>query len=331
VRRDEAIAVFLFLAVLAVGPSAATGTAADPCPEPPTAVTDITAERFYTDPANSIEDPSAEARNKASLRVLDEFISAVVRMSDKAVAGDVASGYCAAAWLDAWAEGDAMLGRMSSMQAEYERKWRTVALGFAYLKVIANASVDDRGRIGAWLDKLAGHSITVFAGTRHSRNNLLYWAGLAAGVTAAATGEEAHWAFAREAYDEAMRAVGPDGTLPLEMARKGKALHYHNFALAALVMLAEVAAHRGENFYDRAGGAIHRLADRVLSGIADPGPFGQLAGVAVEVPKGSMLGWLAFYSRRFPDRIVGRIPAAATYWNAWLGGDMTELAKHWIR
>jgi poly(beta-D-mannuronate) lyase len=303
VHVDRSLRVFLFLLALGVAPS--LSTAADPCHEPPAAVTDITSERFYTDPANSVADPSAEARNKASLRVLDEFVAAVVRMSDKAVAGDEASGSCAAAWLDAWAEGDAMLGRMSSMQAEYERKWRTVALGFTYVKVIANASGGDRGRIGAWLDKLAGHSIAMFTGMRHNRNNHLYWAGLAAGVTAAATGEEAHWNFAREAYDEAMRAIGPDGTLPLEMARRAKALHYHNFALAALVMLAEVAAHRGENFYDRAGGAIHRLADRVLSGIADPGPFGQLAGVAIEVPKGSMLGWLAFYSRRFPDRIVG--------------------------
>lgn len=318
-----AVALVARAAMLAAAPAAAAA-----CPPPPAVVTDITAERFYTDAAGSIPDPAAIARKKAVLRPLDDFVSAVVVLSDKAMEGDAAAGGCAAAWLAVWADGGAMLGRMSSTQAEYERKWRTAAFGFTALKLATRLSVDQRARIGRWLDSLADRAIALYDGTRHARNNHLYWAGLAAGVTAAVTGHSAHWRFALQTYDEAMAAIGPDGVLPLEMARRKKALHYHNFALAPLVMLAEVAARQGDDLYGR-DPAIHRLVDRVLAGIADPEGFASLAGTAVEVPKGAMLGWLAFYGRRFPDRVAGRMPPDVTYWNAWLGGDMRRLAEDW--
>ena len=92
VRVSESLRVLAFLALLEVAPSLATATAADARPEPPPVVTYITAERFYTNPGNSIADLPAEARNKASLLALNGFVAAVVKLSDEAVAGDAASG-----------------------------------------------------------------------------------------------------------------------------------------------------------------------------------------------------------------------------------------------
>ena len=45
------------------------------------------------------------------------------------------------------------------------------------------------------------------------------------------------WAMA--AYDNGVNQIRPDGTLPLEMARGRRAFHYHLYALAPLVLLAE--------------------------------------------------------------------------------------------
>jgi hypothetical protein len=46
------------------------------------------------------------------------------------------------------------------------------------------------------------------------------------------------------------------------------------------------------------------------------------------VPQGGILGWLAFYRRRFPDRAAGGPAGPFSY--AWLGGDLTLMAAHWV-
>ena len=52
-----------------------------------------------------------------------------------------------------------------------------------------------------------------------------------------------------EHYRLGVSQIGPDGTMPLEMARKSKARHYHNFALMPFVLIAEVAAQNGVDLY----------------------------------------------------------------------------------
>ncbi len=312
------------LALLA-GPAAA-------CEAPLPAQADIAAERFYTDAAQSVPDPEAQARNKASLKDIDAFIVTVVGLSNKALAAsDRAAGACAATWLAAWAKDGALLGRMSSNQAEYERKWRLSAFAFAYIKVKADTSPAQRIAIEPWLDRLADRAEIFFDDRRHKRNNHYYWVGLAAGAVAPATGNVRHWTYASMVYDDALHDIARDGTLPLELNRGGKALHYHNFALAPLVMLAELAARRGEDWYTREGGALHRLAATTLAGIANPEDFSRRAGKANEVPKGGIVGWVAFYGRRFPNRVADPGILARRYGNAWLGGDLTALAEAWIK
>src|SRR6202034_1716551 len=123
------------------------------------------------------------------------------------------------------------------------------------------------------------------------------------GAVGTATGAARHLAYSRRAFDAGMTDIKADGTLPMELARRQKALEYTNYALAPLVMAAELAALRGEDWYGRDNGAIHRLAARVLSGLRDPKSFAALAGEpAVDVPRGGSLSWLAVYRVRFPDR-----------------------------
>jgi poly(beta-D-mannuronate) lyase len=127
-----------------------------------------------------------------------------------------------------------------------------------------------------------------------------------------------------------MTEIRPDGTLAIELARRQKALEYHNDALAPLVMAAELAALRGDDWYGHEDGAIHRLVARVLSGLRDPKSFAVLANEpAVEVPRGGLLGWLAFYRMRFPDRGDGA--PSGPFRSPWLGGDMTLTAKAWVK
>lgn len=299
------------------------------CETPPPPVRDISADRFYVDTASSITDKAIMARNRAALATLDRTIVTIQAMADEGLKGDTASATCAGNWLAAWAKGGALLGRMSSRQAEAERKWRTAGIATSYLRIRKMLDEADRATIDAWLDTLADNVIAD-QGWPRKRNNHVYWAGFAAGAVGTATGTRRHLEYARQAYDDAMTDIRADGVLPMELARRQQALDYHNFALAPLIMLAELAALRGEDWYERGGGAIHRLAARVLSGLRDPKAFSTLTHEpSVEVPKGGILGWFAFYQRRFPERVKGG--PSGPFRSAWLGGDLTLAARNWIK
>jgi poly(beta-D-mannuronate) lyase len=299
------------------------------CDDPPPPVRDIIADRFYVDTASSIADNAIIARNRTALATLDHTLTAILAMTDQGMAGDKASAVCAGHWLAIWAKGGAMLGHMSSRQAEVERKYRTAGMAVGYLKIRGSVDPGDRAAIDAWMDDLADH-VVADQGWPDKRNNHVYWAGFAAGAVGTATGAARHLAFSRRAYDAGMTDIRPDGTLPMELARRQKALDYTNYALAPLVMAAELAALRGEDWYGHEDGAIHRLAQSVLSGLRDPKSFAALAGEpSVDVPRGGLLGWLAFYRLRFPDRVDGAPNGPFHY--PWLGGYLTLIAKVWLK
>ena len=311
-------------ALAAVLASAAPGAASAGCPAPAAVVRDISAERFYTDAASSVVDPQIVARNKASLKALDDTLRPIIRASDRALGGDGESAACALSLFVAQAEGGGMLGAMSSRQAGYERKWRTAGLALAWLKVRRSASPAQRAEVEPWVLALA-RQVEADYGAPREPNNHYYWAGLAAAAVGTATGDADQLAYARRAYLSGLDQIQADGTLPRELRRKVKALDYHNYALAPLILSAELAAVRGEDWYSLRDGALHRLVARTLAGIADPPAFAQLAGEpSVEVPKGGVLGWFAFYRARFPDR-AGAGPAGPFQYD-WLGGDLSLTA-----
>jgi poly(beta-D-mannuronate) lyase len=316
----RAWAVFAALAIVLLG----HGPAQAACSVPEAVVRNITAEKFYSDPANSIVDPAAVARNAAALRALDADLKPIVRASDQAIAGDEAAAQCALALLVAEARGQGMLGVMGSTQAQYERKWRTAGVALAYLKVRRAATPEQQATIEPWLLALA-RNVERDYGAPSEPNNHYYWAGLVAGAVGTATGDRAQLAYARAAYLDGLDQIRGDGALPRELARRSKALHYHAYALAPLIVSAELAAVRGEDWYALRGGAIHRLVARTRAALADPEAFARLAGVpSVEVPTGGILGWLAFYRARFPER-GGDGPPGPFYYD-WLGGDLSLMA-----
>ena len=288
------ILAFMMPAIMILTPITAAHAT---CDDPPPPVRDIIADRFYVDSASSVADKAIIARNRNALATLDHTLHAILAMTDLALAGDAEAAACAGRWMAIWAKGGAMLGAMSSRQAEVERKWRTAGLAVGYLKVRATIDPADRAAIDAWMDELADR-VVADQGWPAKRNNHVYWAGFAAGAVGTATGTARHLEYARRAYDAGLSDIRPDGTLPMELARRQKALDYTNYALAPLVMLAELASLRGEDWYAHDDSAIHRLAARVLSGLRDPKAFARLAGEpSVEAPRGGGPGLAGVLSR----------------------------------
>lgn len=317
--------------VLAIALCASTAGLARECPPTPAAVVDINSNRFYSDRANSIVDPALVEKRKASVKPLEDFRAEVARFASRGLAGNRNWSQCTGRWLVIWAQGGALLGRMNKIQAHYERKWALAAFSMAYLMVKPELTSADHAVIEPWLDSVATEVVRDYETRKARYNNHYYWLGFALGASATATGNTRHWGLAAETYREAMKHIEADGSLPKEAARAGMSLHYHAFSLQPLVMLAELAARRGEDWYGIENGAIHRLAALTLAGFRDPAPMTARTGIAQKPLTRANLAWLTFYARRFPGRLtVADVLAGGDIWYSTTGGNMSLLAARWV-
>jgi len=306
---------------------ATTPTSTAACSPPPPPVRDLDLPRFYGDDEGSKIDPELARRHKAAVAPLTDFLRQVVAETDKAARrADEKAARCALDWIAAWAKGEAWLGNMGTKQAEYQRKWDLAGVALAYLKLKRHATPAQRKLIEPWLVHFADTVQTFQLAPGRKRNNHLYWLGLGLAATAVVAESPRHWEAARAIMTEALGHVQRDGTLRLELERGQRALHYHAFALTPLVVMAELAALRGENWYGAAGGPLDRLVGRTLAGIDDPASFATLAGVVQEEPTGRGYGWLTLYRARFPDRLPKALPEVPEA-HRWLGGNVRLLGQ----
>jgi poly(beta-D-mannuronate) lyase len=316
-------------------PAASQQGAAETCETPPQPVVDITSNRFYSDKNHSIVDPVLWEKRKAAMKPLEDYRNTLGRFAGRAIEGKTIWAKCLGTWLAHWAKGGALLGRMNEIQAKFERKWALAGFAMAYLVTKSEIPADQARVIEPWLDRVAVEVARDYPGRKKNYNNHYYWLGFALGASAMATGHKGHWALAEETFRTALTHIDGKGHLPREMARGLMALHYHNFSLVPLAMLAELAAQRGENWYALENGAILRLATFTIASYRDPKPAEGFAGVAQKPIERSMLGWLPFMQTRFPQQIraddIVRDQNNRPFWNTMAGGNMTMLARKWVK
>lgn len=282
------------------------------CSAPPPAVRDIDANRYYTDAKRSVVDPVQKARNEAAVKPVNDYLNGVARAASNWQAGrDPDGARCALDWLVAWADADALLGTMTTQQSYYTRKWTLGGLALSYARVQQVATPAQRKTIENWLRKLADVTLAHSDAHKGVRNNHYYWEGLALTAVGAVTRDARYLAWGRTVFDSAMAQVQPDGSLPLEMARGGKALSYHLFAAAPLVMMASIL--------DLRDPALERLLRFSIAGVRDPSTIERLAGAPQEVPA-HVPGWIAIHDRRAAQPLAPET-APANNWDARMGGD----------
>jgi poly(beta-D-mannuronate) lyase len=115
----------------------------------------------------------------------------------------------------------------------------------------------------------------------------------------------------RKVFDYAMGQVQADGSLPQEVARAKRALNYHLFASAPLVMIASIL--------DVQAAPLDRLVAFSVAGVADPSTLEKLTGFEQERPGGAP-GWIAIYLRH-GGRLATPVEVPAKNWDARMGGD----------
>jgi poly(beta-D-mannuronate) lyase len=282
------------------------------CPTAFTIPRDLTMDGFYRldDPSHSIIDPVRQAAyNHASENVKGAGLAIVAAADNFRKTGSRAAALCSLSLIHALAAQNSMDGKMSSNQAYYVQGWVAGAIAIAYLKVrgYGFSSPQNDSSSAAWLKRIADQTKSFYAAPKEgdsNRNNHFYWAGIEISAIGVLADDQDDFDWGMKAYANGVDRLQPDGTLPLEMRRGSRALHYHLYALAPLVLLAEFGETNGIDLYAQDNGALHRLANTSVHGLIDPTLFERATGVMQEVPAhptGDEIGWAPPYLRRFPS------------------------------
>ncbi len=304
------------------------------CPAIAHIAPDLVTDGFYRldDPTHSIIDPvRQEAYRKSSGEVKSVGLVVVAAADDYRNTGSRSAAQCAMTQILTLAQEHALAGKMSSNQAYYVQGWVVGAIAIAYLKSreAGLATPQQTQVIASWMQSVGEQTKEYYdahkkAGHGDSQNNHLYWAGVELAAIGVVANDRKDFDWAMAAYDNGVGQIQPDGSLPLEMARGGRALHYHFYALAPLVLLAEFGEANHLDLYAHANGALHRLVNISVAGVQDPAPFVKATGVQQELPKplsGDQIGWAPPYLQRFPnstlEQLVQAAPSLSVY---YLGG-----------
>ena len=282
------------------------------CPQPPAFAKSLNAESYYTDEHHSIIDPVKQKAFRDATEAPTHLGEWAGQAADAyRTTGSRAGASCVYALLEAAAKAQAWSAAMPTGQGSYEQKWLLAGVAMAYLKVRDSGvgTADQDKAIQKWLGSLANRARDYVEGKRSNPNsdawnNHGYWAGFAVAAAGIAIEDKTDFRWGLDAYKIGVGDIRPDGALPRELDRAGMALHYHLYALAPLVMLAELGEANGVDAYAQKHGAIHRLVKLCVAGLQHPEIFAKVTGVQQNVPdkiSGATIGWAVPYVKRFPD------------------------------
>jgi poly(beta-D-mannuronate) lyase len=312
----------------------ALNDAAYTCPDPPPFAKTLDAHSYYTDAHHSVIDPKLQEEERKATEGPTHLGQWTTEAADKYLeTGSRAAVACVYSLLDAAAQAKAWTDSMPTSQGHYEQKWLLAGTSIAYLKV-RNAGLGTSAQdkdFQKWFSSLANR-VTDYVDSKKNipgsdaQNNHRYWSGLAVAAAGVALNDKGDLEWGIASYKFGVDQIQPNGVLPLEMNRAGRALHYHLYALAPLIMIAELAEANGTDLYAYDNGAIHRLVKLCIAGLANPDIFTKGTGVQQDITGGSYsgadIGWAVPYVKRFPDAQLSQWISQADNTRFWQWGGL---------
>jgi poly(beta-D-mannuronate) lyase len=280
---------------------------------------DVTTDRFYSDSKSSVIDPEKWNAYVASSGPYKDLGQQIVDAADEyRTTGSRDAAECAIEHMETAAKDGVFTGEMSSNQAYYVQGWVIGAIAIGYLKVRDSGLIlpDQEREILPWIVSVAQQTVNYYdtkrqKSTGDSENNHLYWAGVEVSAAGIAANSRKMFDWGMDTYRVGIAQVRPDGSLPLEMRRGQRALHYHLFAAAPLVYLAEFGEDNGLNLYASDNYALKKLAELSTRGLIDNSFFVKATGIRQDAPKGpptaEEIGWAKIYVARFPDPLISKL------------------------
>jgi len=248
--------------------------------------------------------------------------------------GDAVYAHCLLGLLSFWAERRALLAfdyDGNHGQAWYAVQWTAATAGLAYSIVRSEPSLNDgqRQEVEDWLAAVVTHQIGFPGNATSCCNNHLYWRGLEAAIVGVVAGNDRLFGYGIRAYAAALRSMNADGSLPHEMDRGRRALHYQNFAVLPLVFIAEIAARQGYDLYGLKvdGRDLHLAVRFLLRAMDDPALLRRYTADDQDsrfIDRRDELNWLEPYHRRFPSPETARwLKRLRPLAHNWTGGPAT--------
>lgn len=250
--------------------------------------------------------------------------------------GDSAQAVCISSLLARWAAANALLDYsfQESSQAWYQVEWTlsSVSLSWSVVQTDTNIPTMQRAAILAWMYQVTEYMLDQdpHPGEPARENNHAYWRALCATSVGILTSDNDLYRRGLAQYVRAIGQINPDGSLPLEMARHENALHYQSFALAPLVMIAELARRQGIDLYSLRvnGHTISDAVDFLVRASANPGLIKQHASepqafslFSNETPP----AWTEFWAARNPGKPWTELLTAPLV-DSTIGGSATIYA-----
>lgn len=265
------------------------------------------------DPTHSIIDPALYQQNQQVIKPIYGVQHALNTAADAyRTTGSRAAAQCTIAQIVSLAQDNALNGsdpETSQGQSSYVQGWVAGSIAVDWLKVRGSglATTQQTEQVAAWLHSI-GEKVRHYYDSRRDKgdggNNHAYWAGFQLAATGIMANQRGDYTWGVEQYRHGVAEIRPDGSLPREMSRGQRALHYHLYALMPLIMIATLGESNGEDLYAASNGAIHRLVDFCVRNDENPEPLQQQVGVPQEResrPSGGQFAWAVPYLRRFPD------------------------------
>lgn len=287
----------------------------------------LTLEGYYTDRQSSIVDPKRWKAYSEASGPYRKFAKDIVDAADDyRRTGSRAAANCALTLMTAAARDGVFAGTMSSRQAYYVQGWLTGAIAIAYLKVRDSglATNRDKNLLFPWFERVVAQTER-FYGESGAKNNHLYWAGVEIAAAGIAADDKKLFNWGVAAYRTGIEQIDPDGTMPLEMRRGRRALHYHFYALAPLVYLAAFGKANGLDLYSENHNSLSRLVRFCIASEKDDSLIARVAGTPQEKRNGSpsadLVSWAVIWEAQFHDRkVAAYLAAAVSLTSLYLGG-----------
>src|ERR1700728_3786391 len=242
---------------------------------------DLTTDGFYSDSKSSVIDPAKWKAYSESSGPYKNLGQVIVDAADAwRSTGNREAAACALSHMEVAARDGVFTGKMSSHQAYYVQGWVVGAIAIGWLKVrdsgLETAALHNL--VVPWIVSVTRQT-TGFYDESHATNNHLYWAGVEAAAAAVAAHDPKLFDWAVAAYRTGIAEIQPDGSMPLEMTRGQRALHYHLYALSPLVYIAEFGEVNGVHLYAERNNALAHLERLCVDGMKDNQFFVKATGI----------------------------------------------------
>ena len=342
----QTLQIAMLTTLLATGPTTALAAGSDTgkpfaCADVPEPVVSLSfGSRYTADSKTRSEiDTESNAEVDRALEPVDKLITYLSKTANDALASESGRSErvaCVGSTLAAWASAGA-LTELDTLNANLAIGPRFAGLALAFLQADELGGMDaaHREAIVPWLKTGAETIRTFFDGIPEmnaSRNNLRAWSGLAVGAIGLAAKDETLLDWGRESFRLVACAATADGSLPLEMGRADKALHYQIHAVSPLVVSAVLLASPTFDGFTECDGALPRIVGFTLAAMKDPSIVTTITGkkqsfkVGDEVKQSFSVAWAEPYLGHVADAdleafVAGLRPLS----NSKLGGNLTRI------